>query len=1136
MGVVYMAEQQTPVRRRVALKVIKTGMDTWQVIARFEAERQALALMDHANIARVLDAGATDSGRPYFVMELVRGVPITTYCDQNNLPVHERLELFIQVCFAVQHAHQKGIIHRDLKPSNVLVTINDGRPVPKVIDFGVAKATGQRLTERTLFTAFAQMVGTPLYMSPEQAEMTSLDIDTRSDIYSLGVLLYELLTGTTPFDQERMRAAAFDEIRRIIREEEPPKPSTRISTLGESRTATAAHRQVDSHRLGKLVQGDLDWIVMKALEKDRTRRYDTASNFAADVLRHLSDKPVEACPPSAAYRFRKFARRNRTVLATSALILFFLVLMGGGVGWAMRDRAVRHAALEQGVNSALDEVQAWHQRENWPEAMAAVKRAEGLLAAGDQTPELSKRVNQWRANLETVVRLEEIALSNSDGAQFDISTAGHRQYEREFRALGIDIDGQTTEEAAARIRGAADQRPVDPGPGSMGAVSRNILVEPAPRRWNKPEEWWRRPLAVAQVADPDEMRVRVRLAVEKGDAAALLTVAKSPDSRRLPGSTLRFLAREVYWTAGDQDLAIEILRRAQRDHPNDFWINHALGNFLKHPQTRHPQFVESINYWTAAVSLRPQSAWAHLCLAESLLLAGRLDDSTAVSRKAIELKPDFAEAYHNLGNILLDQAKLDEAIEAYRKAIELKPDLAQPYSGLGNVLRKQGKLDDALAAYRKAIELQPNLAGAINNLGLDLVDQGKLDEAIAAYHKAIKLQPYFPLAYANLGTALQKQGKADEAIEAFRKAIELNPSDGDVYHNIGVNLADRGKHDEAIIAYRKAIELKPGDADIYYNLGIALQKQEKLDEAIAVYHKAIELKPKFAEAYTNLGNSLQSQGMVDESIAAYRKAIELKPDLANAHDNLGNSLQAQGKLDDALAAYRKAIELQPNFANAYDNLGTALQAQGKFDEAVVAYRKAIELQPDLANAYAALGSALQTQGKLDEANNAWRKAMALQPNDAKQFNEWAWALAVSLEPRQRDPPRAVELATKASELAPTTGIFGTHLVWLAIAPASGNPRSTPLASRSSCAREATHPIGSSWQWPTGSSATKTKPASGTTRPSIGQTRTSLRTRTSSASAPKPPTSWAFPNLLQRPTPPHGRSRNSLRRLSLLRRH
>src|SRR4051812_37941395 len=257
MGVVYMAEQQVPIRRRVALKVIKVGMDTRQVIARFEAERQALALMDHSNIARVLDAGATESGRPYFVMELVRGVPITEYCDQNNLPVHERLALFVQVCHAVQHAHQKGIIHRDIKPTNVLVTVNDGRPVPKVIDFGIAKATNQQLTEKTLFTAFSQLVGTPLYMSPEQADMTSLDVDTRSDIYSLGVLLYELLTGTTPFDQQRLREAAFDEMRRIIREEEPPSPSTRFSTMvNATRTVAAARRQVEPQHLGQQLRGD----------------------------------------------------------------------------------------------------------------------------------------------------------------------------------------------------------------------------------------------------------------------------------------------------------------------------------------------------------------------------------------------------------------------------------------------------------------------------------------------------------------------------------------------------------------------------------------------------------------------------------------------------------------------------------------------------------------------------------------------------------------------------------------------------------------------------------------------------------------------------------------------------------------
>jgi serine/threonine protein kinase len=326
MGVVYMAEQEEPVRRKVALKIIKLGMDTKQVIARFEAERQALALMEHTNIARVLDAGATEAGRPYFVMELVRGVPIDEYCDKHQLPTEARLRLFIDTCRAVQHAHQKGIIHRDIKPGNVLVTSHDGTPVVKIIDFGVAKATSQKLTEKTLFTEFRQFIGTPEYMSPEQAEMSGLDVDTRTDIYALGVLFYQLLVGSTPFDAKTLRSGGYGEMTRMIREDEPPTPSTRLATVGGPLDTLAKSRGSNGAALVKQLRGDLDWIVMKAIAKDRTRRYDSASELADDVVRHLGNEPVLASPPSALYRGKKLILRNQRLVAASALAMAGLLL------------------------------------------------------------------------------------------------------------------------------------------------------------------------------------------------------------------------------------------------------------------------------------------------------------------------------------------------------------------------------------------------------------------------------------------------------------------------------------------------------------------------------------------------------------------------------------------------------------------------------------------------------------------------------------------------------------------------------------------------------------------------------------------------------------------------------------------
>ncbi|MBN9692761.1 MAG: protein kinase [Verrucomicrobia bacterium] len=437
-GVVYMAEQKEPVKRRVALKIIKLGMDTRQVVARFEAERQALAMMDHPHIAKVLDAGATDTGRPYFVMELVKGVPLTQYCDEHQLNTRERLELFIPVCQAIQHAHQKGIIHRDIKPSNVMVTLHDGVPVPKVIDFGIAKATQQELTEKTIFTHFQQFIGTPAYMSPEQAEMSGLDIDTRSDIYSLGVLLYELLVGRTPLDSRELLSGGYDEIRRRIREEEPKKPSTRVSTLqDQEKSSLAQQRKLSPEQLSKELRGDLDWIILKALEKDRTRRYDTANGFALDIRRYLNHEPVQAAPPDGTYLLRKYVRRHRTALSMAALVVGLLIAGTAVSTWqAVRatraqreaERAVQ-AELAQKLIAQTKQREAEEQQERANREASVARKAERETQRNLYAAQMLAIQGDWeRANLRALrARLKATADNPDRGFEWNLWQQRARQ-------------------------------------------------------------------------------------------------------------------------------------------------------------------------------------------------------------------------------------------------------------------------------------------------------------------------------------------------------------------------------------------------------------------------------------------------------------------------------------------------------------------------------------------------------------------------------------------------------------------------------------------------------------------------------------------------------------------------------------
>jgi eukaryotic-like serine/threonine-protein kinase len=701
MGVVWMAEQIEPVQLKVALKVIQPGMDSRQVIARFEAERQALALMDHPNIARVLDGGTTESGRPYFVMELVHGVPITRYCDDNHLTLRQRLELFVPVCQAIQHAHQKGILHRDIKPTNSLVALYDGVPVPKVIDFGVAKATGSKLTEKTMFTGFGQLVGTLEYMSPEQAQFNQLDIDTRSDIYSLGVLLYELVTGTTPIEQSRLRTVAIDETLRIIREEEPQKPSTRLSTMRSA--GTGQDLKPSRHSALRIPHlQELDWIVMKALEKDRNRRYETANGLARDIQRFLHGEPVQACPPSAWYRFRKFAGRNVRVLVTGAVVALALLLAVGSLGWMLRDQAARRIEADLRVQSVLDEATRLRDQKRWADAQAAARRVDLLLVPGENQAQLRRQLRGILADLDMVDRLEAVRLGQTEvkNGWWDLAGADPA-YAAAFREYGIDAALLDAAAAAQRVRASSicEQLVAALDDWSFVIPSGDALCRGRVR-------------LIAALADPDDWRNRFRDEKIQRDRSALENLAARPEVADWPPSTVVLLGRSLQ-LAGAGSKSVEVLGAAQRRCPTDFWLNIELSRMLRWHSTP-PRYDEAAGYCRAALAIRPDSAGAWDGLGTTLRLPDHLDEAIAAFRKAIALAPEYAEPHHQLGRALLMKEAWAEAAASFREAIRLQPEAAIVYHDLGLTLRRTGDIPGAIEAFRKAVELRP---GEVNHWG-----------------------------------------------------------------------------------------------------------------------------------------------------------------------------------------------------------------------------------------------------------------------------------------------------------------------------------------------------------------------------------------------------------------------------------
>jgi serine/threonine protein kinase/Tfp pilus assembly protein PilF len=1039
-GVVFMAEQTQPVRRKVALKVLKPGMDTRQVVARFEAERQALALMDHPNIAKVLDGGQTASGRPYFVMDLVKGLPITSYCDQAQLTLRESLELFVQVCQAVQHAHQKGVIHRDLKPSNVLVMMQDAKPVVKVIDFGVAKALGQELTDKTLFTGFAQMIGTPLYMSPEQAGQSGVDIDTRSDIYSLGVLLYELLTGTTPFDKERLRQVGYDEMRRIIREEEPPKPSTRISTLGQAATTASTQRKSNPRQLSRLLRGELDWIVMKALEKDRNRRYETASAFAADVQRYLHDEPVQACPPSAWYRFGKFVRRNKRALAAAALVAVMVLGAGGAWLWAEQDRvdraaaaarreaeierdradraaaaARREAEIERDATLALQEGAHLQEQGKYMEALPALRKTEGLLAGGGSA-ELRERVVDMRENLAMLARVEEIRLRQAE-LRAD-SIYDYRRvvplFAQAFRDYGIDVMELEPAEAAERIRRR-----------TIRAALVTALYEWSAMVPNKAER--ERVLAVAKAADTEGVFRAWIEALAAKDGAAVKQLAASVKTESLAPPTLRVMGN-VLFARGYEVEALELLRRARRQYPGDFWLNHDLafalwqltgGNRIRvglpasatiehggvtvvvpdktavptgSPSTANdPRLEEAVYYLAAADALRPHNPVVQMNLGVVFFLQGKWEEAARAFREAIKVRQDLALAHAELGQTLHMQQKYDQALEEINEAIHLQPDMALAHNALGRVLAAKGQRDAAIAAYQKAIQHQPSWGAPYWNLGNMYLAKGLQEEAAVEFEKAIQRIQKEAVHYRNLGYLYLKMGLPEKAVAVFEKATQFLPNEPEGYFHLAVALAKLRREgqvpagERAIKALRKAVELKADEYYWHYFLGLMLSLDNRYEEAAEAFIKAVHHKPDFAEGHYSLGGTYRELKKFKEAAAEFREAVRHQPDLFKAHYELGVVCTQLGDFDAAAAAFKGAIRYGPEIAETHFKLGGILYRQGKFAEAAAALRQAIALKPDYAAARRNLGLTLAQLGKFDESAAAYRAYLEYRPKQGDGY-------------------------------------------------------------------------------------------------------------------------------------------------------
>ncbi|MDB5290268.1 MAG: pkn [Phycisphaerales bacterium] len=1026
-GTVYMAEQQQPVRRRVALKIIRLGMDTRQVIARFEAERQALAMMDHPNIAKVLDAGSTEAGRPYFVMELVRGVPITDYCDTNNLPLSERLELFVQVCRAVQHAHQKGIIHRDIKPNNVMVAMADGHPVPKVIDFGIAKATNQQFTEKTIFTEYRQMIGTPQYMSPEQAEMAGIDIDTRSDVYSLGVLLYELLVGSTPFDPKELRSKAYGEMQRMIREVEPPRPSTRLSTLAGTLPSIAAHRRVEPAKLQQLVKGELDWIAMRAMEKDRTRRYETANGLAADVQRYLACEAVHAAPPSKVYQIRKFGRRHKGPVVAVGLVAAALILgvIGTSIGLVRAKRATRAEAAQRQIAETASRAESDRAKgeraakEAAQKLLAQVGKQVVLLGSIFHNLDPDSEVREGKPlrvllgeRLEGVIKeLEEGVNDDDHDPQMNIAylqvQLGDSQNGLGNYQKAISLFTKARASYAARL-GPNDLHTLQcmnelAGSYNLaGMTSQSLPLYEQAFKLEKEKLGADDPMtlgAMGGLAGQYEKAGRFNEAVSMTEEALKLLKIKMGPEHPDTLNGMQNLAM-VYLNAGNVDGAVSKYEEIVR-----------LRKAVSGPE--HPQTLVAINGLASAYDAARKSD-------KSLLL---YEETFKVQKT--KLGPDHPDTLVSMNNVAmayLNAQKPEQAMPLLEEGLKLSkaklgpdhPITLQFMSNLATAYRIAGKPDAALAMIQETIRRQTAVLGpdhsatlmSMHELAILYRIAGKFDQALPILEQILKVElarlgpdhPMTFLARNNLASCYWSQGRFDHSIPLYEENLKretvklgpIHPDTLDTMANLGVNYRDAGRLPE----------------------GIALLEQA-LDEATRHRINVDDYREVLRFATSSLTDTYEKAGMLDKAELQYRRDLDNATSqygptdarTAGAMSRLALNLLQQEKWTDAQPVAQESLAIrektQPDdwtTFNTQSMLGGALLGQKKYPEAEPLLRQGYEGMKQRE-------AKIPPQAKV-RMTEAVERLVTLYENqgNAARAAEWKQTLA-AMKPPQTQPSR-----------------------------------------------------------------------------------------------------------------------------------